>query len=48
MPRSKRKWKEPEMEKVTDSFEGWLEGQPSRAVRAKPGFIGDAKIEKSS
>jgi len=48
MPRSKGKWKEPEMEKIIDSFEGWLEKQPSRVVRAKPGFIGDAKIEKGS
>ena len=45
MPKSKAKWKEPEMEKVIDSFEGWLEKQQSKPVRAKHGFIGDEKIE---
>jgi len=48
MPRKKQKWEEPDMEKVIDSFEGWLEKQPSKPVRAKHGFIGDEKIEESS
>jgi hypothetical protein len=47
MPRMKSKWKEPEMEKVIDSFEGWLEKQKSKPVKAKPGFIAEAKIERS-
>lgn len=48
MAREKSKWKEPEMEKIIDSFEGWLEKQPPKAVRAKHGFIADAKIEENS
>jgi hypothetical protein len=48
MPKSKAKWKEPEMEKVIDSFEGWLEKQHSKPVKARSGFVGDAKIEDRS
>lgn len=48
MPKTKGKWKEPEMEKVIDSFEGWLEKQTPKTVKAKPGFIGEQKIEGSS
>lgn len=47
MPKSKSKWKEPEMEKVIDSFEGWLEKQQAKPVRAKHGFIAEEKIEGS-
>ena len=46
--KEKSKWKEPEMEKILDSFEGWLEEQPPKAVRAKHGYIADAKIGASS
>jgi hypothetical protein len=48
MPRRKAKQKEADVEKVIDSFESWLEKQPPKPVRAKSGFIGDAKIEGSS
>jgi hypothetical protein len=48
MPNRKAKQKEAEAEKVIDSFESWLEKQPPKPVRAKSGFIGDAKIEGSS
>ena len=46
MPRKIAKKKEAEAEKILDSFESWLERQPSKPVRAKRGFIGDAKIEE--
>jgi len=43
MPRKKEKRKE--VVDVVDSFESWLEKQPSKPVLAKHGFLADAKIE---
>ncbi|MGH9918476.1 MAG: hypothetical protein ACRD6W_06380 [Nitrososphaerales archaeon] len=43
----KRSAKQKEAEKIVDSFEDWLERQPPRPVRAKPGFIADEKIKES-
>jgi len=48
MPKRKAKKKEANLENVIDSFESWLERQPPKPVRARSGFIGDAKIEGSS
>jgi hypothetical protein len=44
MPKKSAKQKEEEAEKVIDSFESWLERQPPKTVRARPGFIADEKI----
>jgi hypothetical protein len=44
MPKKSAKQKEEEAEKVIDSFESWLEKQPPKPVRARPGFIADEKI----
>ena len=46
--RSKAKQKEADAEGILDSFESWLDKQPSKSVKAKPGYIGEAKIEGSS
>jgi hypothetical protein len=48
MPRRKVREKEANLEEVIDSFESWLERQKSKPVRAKSGFIGDAKIEQGT
>ncbi|MDA4118435.1 MAG: hypothetical protein OK455_08850 [Thaumarchaeota archaeon] len=44
---SKKTTQKGEAENIIDSFESWLEKQPDKPVRARSGFIGDAKIEAS-
>jgi hypothetical protein len=39
------KKKEANAEEIIDSFESWLERQTPKPVRARPGFLADAKIE---
>ena len=47
MAKKNAKQKEVENEKIIDSFESWLDRQPSKAVRARHGFSADAKIQDS-
>ncbi len=48
MPTRKTKKQETNLEDVIDSFEHWLEQQTPKPVRAKHGFIAEAKIEESA
>ena len=48
MPRKAKHKEEANLERVVDSFESWLEKQKPKPVRAKSGFIADAKIEEST